>query len=159
MLWLPNGPLTRYAKLRVAHAPGMSGTFSPPSRVSDPNMHYGPCVTPVPWRMLESLTSSFVWSRWRRKRSRHFSACATRNSVYLVRGPLQRYVQYHAMADHSIKGLLYLNFNDLDISRVLCTNLVRSHFQWSPGHSCRSRHQGKHLYRWLHSCKGRSHKP
>ena len=25
-----NGPLTRYVKLRVAHAPGMSGTFSPP---------------------------------------------------------------------------------------------------------------------------------
>ena len=25
-----NGPLTRYAKSRVAHAPGMPGTFSPP---------------------------------------------------------------------------------------------------------------------------------
>ena len=25
-----NGPLTRYEKLRVAHAPGMPGTFSPP---------------------------------------------------------------------------------------------------------------------------------
>ena len=25
-----NGPLTRYAKLRVAHVPGMLGTFSPP---------------------------------------------------------------------------------------------------------------------------------
>ena len=25
-----NGPLTRYAKLRVAHAPGIPGTFSPP---------------------------------------------------------------------------------------------------------------------------------
>ena len=25
-----NGPLTRYVKLRVAHAPGMPGTFSPP---------------------------------------------------------------------------------------------------------------------------------
>ena len=25
-----HGPLTRYVKLRVSHAPGMSGTFSPP---------------------------------------------------------------------------------------------------------------------------------
>ena len=29
-LGLGHGPLTRYAKLRVGHAPGMSGTFSPP---------------------------------------------------------------------------------------------------------------------------------
>ena len=27
----PNGPLTRYVKLWVAHAPGMPGTFFPPS--------------------------------------------------------------------------------------------------------------------------------
>ena len=28
-----HGPLTRYVKLRVAHAPGMLGTFFPPQRV------------------------------------------------------------------------------------------------------------------------------
>ena len=27
---IDNGPLTRYVKFRLAHAPGMSGTFSPP---------------------------------------------------------------------------------------------------------------------------------
>ena len=32
-------PLARFLKLRVAHAPGMPGTFSPPPRVSDPDMH------------------------------------------------------------------------------------------------------------------------
>ena len=42
-----NGPLARYVKLRVAHAPEMPGTFSPPSWVSDPNMHNGTCVTHV----------------------------------------------------------------------------------------------------------------
>ena len=26
---ISNGPLTRYVKLQVAHAPGMPGTFSP----------------------------------------------------------------------------------------------------------------------------------
>ena len=40
-----NGPLTRYVKLRVAHAPGMPGTFPPPPRVIDPDMHHGTCVT------------------------------------------------------------------------------------------------------------------
>ena len=43
-----HGPLTRYVKLRVAHTPGMPGTFSPPPRVSDPDMHHGTCVTHVP---------------------------------------------------------------------------------------------------------------
>ena len=58
-----HGPLTRYAKFRVAHAPGMLWTFSPPRRVSDPDVHHGTCVG--------SLTSGFLWRRWRGKRSRH----------------------------------------------------------------------------------------
>ena len=35
-------------KFRIAHAPGMPGTFSPPPRVSDPDMHHGTCMTHVP---------------------------------------------------------------------------------------------------------------
>ena len=56
--WRLHEPLARYAKLRVAHAPGMPGTFFPCRRlqrkllVSDPGMH----VTHVPWRMPGSLT-------------------------------------------------------------------------------------------------------
>ena len=42
-----NGPLTRYVKLRVVHAPGMPGTFFPPTRVSDQAMHHGTYVTHV----------------------------------------------------------------------------------------------------------------
>ena len=49
----------------------MPGTFSPPPRVSDCDMHHGTCVTHVPWCMLGSLTSGFLWSRWRERRSRH----------------------------------------------------------------------------------------
>ena len=45
---LRNGLLARYVKLRVAHAPGMPGTFSPPPRVSDSDRHHGTCVTHVP---------------------------------------------------------------------------------------------------------------
>ena len=64
-------PLTRYVTLQVAHAPGIPGTFSPPPGVSDSGMHHSTCVTHAPWCMLGSLTSGFLWSRWRGKRSRH----------------------------------------------------------------------------------------
>ena len=46
-----HGPLARYVKLQVAHAPGMPGTFSPPPQVNDPDMHHGTCRTHVPWCM------------------------------------------------------------------------------------------------------------
>ena len=68
---LEHGPLARYVKLRVAHAPGMPGTFSPPPRVSDTDMHHGTSVTHMPWCMPGSITSDFLWSRWLGKRSRH----------------------------------------------------------------------------------------
>ena len=74
-----HGALTRYVKLRVAHAPGMLRTFSPPPQVSYPNM---------PWCMPVLLTSSFVWSRWRGKVPGIPSAYASRKFAYLVRGPL-----------------------------------------------------------------------
>ena len=57
-----NGPLTRYIKLRVAHAPGMPGKlftrhrFQREPLVSDPCMHHGTCVMHVPWCMLGSIT-------------------------------------------------------------------------------------------------------
>ena len=68
--WL-NGPLAVYVKLRVGHAPGMPGTFSPPPRISDPDMHRDTCVTYVPWCMPGSLTSGFLWNQWRGKLCRH----------------------------------------------------------------------------------------
>ena len=67
-----HGPLARQVKLRVAHVPGMLGTFSPPLWVSDPDMHLGTCVTHVPWCMPGSLISGFLWSQWRGKRSQYY---------------------------------------------------------------------------------------
>ena len=49
----------------------MPGKFSPPPLVSDPHMHHGTCLTHVPWCMPGSLTSGFLWNRWRGKRTRH----------------------------------------------------------------------------------------
>ena len=68
---LVHGPLARYVKLWVANAPGMSGTFSLPPRVSDLDMHHGTCITHMPWCMPGSLTVGFFWSRFRGKHSRH----------------------------------------------------------------------------------------
>ena len=79
-----HGPLARYVKLRVAHAPGMPGTFSPPPRVSDPDMHHGTRVTHVPWCMPGSLTSIILWSRWQGRRSRH--SWRMRNPQFYVTG-------------------------------------------------------------------------
>ena len=59
------GHLTRYVILPAAHASGMPGTFSPPSP---------PLL----------LTSSFLWSRWRGKRSRH--SRRMRNPQFYVSG-------------------------------------------------------------------------
>ena len=79
-----HGPLARYVKLRVTHAPGMPGTFSPPPRVSDPDMHHGTCVMHVPWCMPWLLNSGFLGSRWRGKRSRH--SWRMRNPQFFVSG-------------------------------------------------------------------------
>ena len=65
------GPLIRYVKSRVAHALGMPGTFSPPPRVNNPDMHHGTCLTYVLRWMPGLLTSGFLWSRWWEKLSRH----------------------------------------------------------------------------------------
>ena len=78
-----HGPLARCVKLRVAHAPGMPGTFSPPPRVSDPDMHHDTVL----WCMSGSLTNGFLWSRWQEKRSRLPGVCVTHNFTYLARGP------------------------------------------------------------------------
>ena len=75
-------PPAIYVKLRVAHAPGMPGTFSPPPLIGDPDMHHGTRVTHVPWCMPGSLTSGFLWSRWREKRSRH-SRCNHNRQFYV----------------------------------------------------------------------------
>ena len=93
-------PLARYVILRVAHAPGMPGTFPPPPRVSDPDMHHGTCVRHVPWCMPGSLTSGFIWSRGRGIRSRHsrrmrnpqFYVPGKRLITWTSDGPIHRHI-------------------------------------------------------------------
>ena len=49
-----HGPLVRSVKIRVTHTPGMSGTSSPPLRVSDPGLHHGTCVAAI-WQEAHGL--------------------------------------------------------------------------------------------------------
>ena len=65
----------------------MPGTVSPQPWVSDPDMHYGTCVTHVPWCMPGSLTNGLFWSRWRENVPGIPRACTIRNFTYLIRGP------------------------------------------------------------------------
>ena len=94
-----HGPLTRYAKLRVAHAPVMPRTFSPPHLVSDLDMHHGTCVTHVPWCMTGSLTSGFLWSRWQENVPGIPGACASRIFVVFGKRPMDRTSSYTAIVD------------------------------------------------------------
>ena len=63
---------------------GNPGNVSPPSRVSDPEMHRDPCVKHVPLCMPGSLASGFLGSRWWGKRSQH--SWRMRNPQFYVSG-------------------------------------------------------------------------
>ena len=84
-----HGPLIRYVKLRVEHASGMPGTFSPPLRVSDPDIHHGTYITHVPWCMPGSLTCGIFDVGGGENVPGIPGTLATRNFMYLIRGPWQ----------------------------------------------------------------------
>ena len=76
------------------------GTCSLPPRVSDPKMHYGTCMTHARWCTPESLTSSFLWSLWRGKLSRH--SRRMHNSQFYVSGkrPIRAMVVSQEISRH-----------------------------------------------------------
>ena len=80
MLWSPY----QIPNISGCACAGNAGNVFPAPRVSDPGLHYGTCVTNLPWCMPGSLTSCFLWSRWRRKRSRH--SRRMRNPQFCVSG-------------------------------------------------------------------------
>ena len=120
-------PLARYVKLRVAHAPG---TFSQPSRVSDPDMQHGACVTHVPWYIPGSLTSGFLWSRWRGKRSRH--SRRMRNLQFYISGkrPIHRCI-INSLAPGDVvvifKGVISEHMLGMDFMTISCEIDLRTY--------------------------------
>ena len=82
-----HGPLTRYVKLQVAHAPGMPGTFSPAADFKgNRKLAIPTCITAV--RDARAVMHvGIAHLRWRGKRSRHSRRMRTCNFAYLARGP------------------------------------------------------------------------
>ena len=116
------GPLVRYVKLRVAHASGMPGTFSPPPRVSDPGLHHGTCVTHVPWCMPGSLTSGFFEVGDGKNFSGIPGACATRNFAYLEEAHLWGMSRAQNTTQHVCKHICILVtvVSDKHIGNYMC---------------------------------------
>ena len=116
IVWIYQWASYQIKKIRIAHAPGMLGMFSPPLRVTDPDIHHGTCVMHVRWCMSGSLTSSFLWSRWRGKLPRLFRP--VRNQQFRVSGkrpttpPTQPSLPFESM--HSVKILLLISPAYLD---------------------------------------------
>ena len=92
-----------------------AGNVSPPPRVSDPDMHQGMCVVHVLWCMPGSLTSGFLWSRWRGKRSRH--SRHMRNPQFYVSGnkPMAacfRFIQFAVICKHGLEEVAQFVVNN-----------------------------------------------
>ena len=106
-----NGPLARYGKLQVTHAPGMPGTFSPPQPVRDPDIYHGTFVMHVPWCMPGSLTSGIFWSRSRRMHNAQFYLSGKRSMVIFPRAYFKRNIISHCIVwPQNIYGHLNIQY-------------------------------------------------
>ena len=100
-----NATIQRWASCQIRKitgcaCAGMPETFSPPPRVSDPDMHHDKCVTNVPWCMPGSLTNVFLWSRCWGKRSGH-SRCMRNPQIY-VSGKRPMWYRVHYVTFHYV---------------------------------------------------------
>ena len=66
-----HGPLTRYVKLRIAHAPGMPATFSPPSTSKENDSKRSRHAFRHMRHARAVMHVGITNPRWRGKRSRH----------------------------------------------------------------------------------------
>ena len=103
-----NGPLTRYVKLQVAHAPGMPGTFSPAADFKENRLlAILACIS-----ARAVMHVGIAYMRWQGKRSRHSRRMRTRNFTYLARGPCCSFLtesikgQGKALQKNETRGIL-----------------------------------------------------
>ena len=127
LMWIRYGPLTRYIKLYVAHAPECREGFprhqlQMQPLVSDPGMHPGTCMTHVPWCMSGSLTHGGGENA-----PSITSACATHNFTYLARGP---WIDNIATTIQSKRKLMMTPSNG-NIFRVTGPSLPTLHSHWN----------------------------
>ena len=118
-------PLKNDGNYQRSREPGIHWSYSPPW-VSDHDMRHGTCVTHVSWCMPGSLTSGFLWSRWRRKRSRHFWRIG--NPQFYVSGkrPMtatnKGYTKSHLTTD-AIKHCFLFNLTQKKLSKGNCCKI------------------------------------
>ena len=108
----------------------MPGTFSPPPRVSDTDMHQSACVTHVPWCMPRSLTSSFLLRSVDGKTCPTFPGHAHPAILpYLVKGPWstksRENLETQHLKDNNARGTIciwsfYINVTDRAIHWKIC---------------------------------------
>ena len=117
----PEWPSCQIRKIAGCACPGIPGAFSPPPRFSDPDRHRCTCVTHVPLCMPGSLTSGFLWSRWRGKRSRHSRRMC--NPRFCVSGG--RPIELKQLIDTSVSSIHASStwvVNDLKACRLVHLN-------------------------------------
>ena len=114
-------------KITSCACAGNAGNVFPAPRVSDPDTHHGTCVTHVPWCMTGSLTSGFLWSRWRENVPGISGACATRNFTYLVRGPLRpMIVARHGATTEEDYGITHIMWQSTSAIWTVKYDITRS---------------------------------
>ena len=87
LYWRLHGPLTRYGKSQVAHAPGMPGTFPPRPTSKETASKRSRLASRHVRRACAVMHVGITYPRWRGKRSRHSRRMHTHNFTYLARGP------------------------------------------------------------------------
>ena len=87
-----NGPLARYVRLRVAHAPGMPGTFSPPARLAIPTCITAPVSRTCRNACRDRQLAVCIEVAGGENVPSIPSACATHNFTYLAKGQCQVHI-------------------------------------------------------------------
>ena len=138
-----HGPLTRYVKLRVAHAPGMPGTFPSPSKSKETasyrSRHASRHVRDARAVMHVGIDNP----RWRGKRSRH--SRRMRNPQFYVSGKrpmaFTQYLKCHCCCALSRLGALLRKY----ILLVIYWNEAIT--RWAP-----SQYKDRLIYVWRFPC-------
>ena len=142
LLCIHFGPLTRYVKLRVAHAPGMPGTFSLAADFKgNRKLAITACIPARASRTCRDACPDRLPAVAGR-RSRHYRRMRARNFTYLVRGPWHRRPLFknsypchatrphHVLGYHDVIDKNYLILSNILWSSLQCQSSRRNIIMW-----------------------------
>ena len=111
-----NGPLTRYAKLQVADAPGMSGTFFPAADFEGNRYLAIPaCITARAWRTCRDACRDRL-PAVTGKTFQAFPALAHPQFCVSGKRPMRWYSRHQTISGRDIFNHLTYTFDELDTS-------------------------------------------